>query len=398
MASLTTLFTAAALAAPGGGAATEAPRIADPHAGGGQVLLAGKVADKAGLPIAGPVSVSLMPRDIKTGESYPIVATGLAGADGRFVARVTDPKMLAKVAKKQNGWIETVTSADNAVSASSGLRSLQIKTSGDKLQIASRASVLAARSQGVLTPAATPTVDLAVVPPRVSADGGRRAKETRACPVTPLWKTIKSERQTKWTVIGELNNAHNDGTVAKFEYGRNGNTETTFGIATALNGASASISETNQVEDNARLQFPEFKRRLSRKMRTGFEYLKTTEKRECEATGVSDTRTTIRAVAWKSGTDTNVKQKGGLNRCRRDLPTYARGTSFTRDRNRAVRWDSGVDAFGVYLTTQSGFSQNVVVSYEFGKSKTYKYYLCGSDGGSSANRSGRITAGAVAKK
>jgi hypothetical protein len=68
---------------------------------------------------------------------------------------------------------------------------------------------------------------------------------------------------------------------------------------------------------------------------------------------------------------------------------------FLRKRNRAVRWTRGAAAFGVYLTTRSGFSENVTLEYRFGGRPRKRHYLCGPDGTSSPYEAGRVFSGAL---
>jgi hypothetical protein len=61
--------------------------------------------------------------------------------------------------------------------------------------------------------------------------------------------------------------------------------------------------------------------------------------------------------------------------------------------NRAVRWTVGVEAFGVALTSQSGFSKNVKLSYRFGGSGRKVHRVCGTDGKQAIWQSGRAFSG-----
>jgi hypothetical protein len=105
----------------------------------------------------------------------------------------------------------------------------------------------------------------------------------------------------------------------------------------------------------------------------------------------------IRATSWIGGTNSQLRQPGALDRCE---PRYLNGgfegtTGFHRTRNEAVRWTRGASAFGVYLTTRSGFSENVTLEYTFGGSVRKRHYLCGPDGRSSPYEAGRVYSGAV---
>ncbi len=363
------------------------------------VLVAGVVRDEAGAPVAGPVSVSVMPRDVEEGDTYPVVAQGIADADGRYEARVTDPITLQQIADRQNGWVETVTASDNAASASPGIRSIRVwEDESDRLQVTPGLEARRALGENAPVPAVTPTLDLTVAPPEAPAADGQRGAPTRACSVTPLWKVISREKAPAWTVVGELNNAYNDGTVGTFSYGRGGERSTSIGVAVSVSmgGASGgfSITDESTIANSARVTFAPFNRRLARKMRTQFLYLRTTEERKCRDTGVKDVRRTIRAIGWEGGTNTEVKQPEALDQCDRSVvgPYYG-GDTFIRDRTNAARYTVGANAFGVALTTQTSFSKNVTTEYRFGGRRSKKHYICGQDGRSPATTSGRIFSG-----
>lgn len=396
--SFLTPLLAAATVAGGGGNAEPAPSMPSWARSTGPVLIAGVVRDETGAPVAGPVSVSVMPRDVEVGDTYPVVAQGLAGADGRFEARVTNATTLAQIADRQNGWVETVTASDNALSASPGIRSIRVwKDQDQRLQVTPGDVARRAASDTAPVPAVTPTLDLTVAPP--AATGPERAAPSRACNVTPLWKVKSNDTTTGWAVVGELNNAYNDGTEAEFSYGRGGDRSTAFGIAVSVSRGSASgsfsITDEATVANSARVKFAPFQRRLARKMRTQFQFKRTVEERECPSTGVKDVRKTIRATGWWGGTDTAVKQPEALDKCDpRAVFGYGGGDEFMRDRTNAVRYTQGATAFGVSLTTQTSFSKNVTTEYRFGGRKGKKHYLCGQDGRTPATTAGRIFSGA----
>lgn len=388
---------AAATLTGGGGPADPAPTIPPSARPAGAVLIAGVVRDEHGAPVAGPVSVSVMPRDVETGDTYPVVAQGVADASGQFQATVTDAATLSAIANRQHGWVETITASDNAASASPGVRSIRVwEDDAGRMQITPQAVARRAATEGGAVPAVTPTLDLTVAAPIA---GGTARGGTRACNVTPLWKVKSTEMASNWATVGELNNAYNDGTKATFSYGRGGDRSTSFGIAVSVSYGSAagsySVTDEATISHSARVTFPEFNRRLARKMRTQFRYKRTIEERVCPNTGVKDVRKTVRATGWWGGTDTSVKQPEGLDKCDpRAVFGWEGGTKFMRDRNAAVRYTYGTEAFGVALSTQSGFSRNVTTEYAFGGRKAKKHYLCGPDGKTPATTAGRIFSGA----
>lgn len=392
---------AAATLTGGGGPADPAPTIPPSARPAGAVLIAGVVRDEHGAPVAGPVSVSVMPRDVETGDTYPVVAQGVADASGQFQATVTDAATLSAIADRQEGWVETVTTSDNAASVSSGVRSVRVWDDGGRLRVTPQ-SVARRAAENDVTPApVTPMVDLKVAPP--IAGGTVRTGKAPACHVTPLFKIVDEDVSTGWGVVGELNNAYNDGTSATFFYGRAGELTTSVGIAVALSKGKASgsfsIDDMATITKSASVEFPAFKRRLARKLRTGFRYKRTIEERSCPGRPETlERRTTVRAIAWNGGSNIDVKQPAALDQCNARVlknESYAGGTTFTRDRNEAATYIIGGEAFGVALRMQSGYSKNVVSKFSFGGRASKKHYLCGADGVSSATRSGRIFSGAA---
>jgi len=61
---------------------------------------------------------------------------------------------------------------------------------------------------------------------------------------------------------------------------------------------------------------------------------------------------------------------------------------------KALRRHGGASAFGVFLTTRSGFSEHVQTHQTFGGRRAKWHYLCGKDGTTSPYTAGRIASGA----
>lgn len=104
----------------------------------------------------------------------------------------------------------------------------------------------------------------------------------------------------------------------------------------------------------------------------------------------------ITATSWIGGNDDGTRQAEALDKCDRVLAsTWTAGAKFLRNRERAVRYNYGVEAFGVSLTTQSGFSEGVTIEYGFKGSPTKRHWLCGPDGRQSPYTAGRIFSGGL---
>jgi hypothetical protein len=144
------------------------------------------------------------------------------------------------------------------------------------------------------------------------------------------------------------------------------------------------------ISDEGRVGFPVFDRRLSRKLRTLFEYTKY----RIRASECAVWEPFIRATSWIGDTNITLKNKDGLDRCDpRHLIGSPGGGEFERIDGRAVRYRRAVDAFGVSLTAQSGYTHNVTLNFTWGGRKGKRHYICGDDGKQSPFTSGRVFTG-----
>jgi hypothetical protein len=104
--------------------------------------------------------------------------------------------------------------------------------------------------------------------------------------------------------------------------------------------------------------------------------------------------TEIRATSWLGGTDSKLKQNG-LNKC--DPAQLGKGfegeSEYKRESGEAVRFTRAVEAFGVNLTSRSGFSRAITLDYTFGGARSKEHYLCGPNGKQSPYESGRVFSG-----
>jgi hypothetical protein len=231
---------------------------------------------------------------------------------------------------------------------------------------------------------------------------GITIRATRAVPSHAYASQLgrcENERQQKkpvvtreLAVVGELNNAYNDGTRGKFTYSRNLTADTAFGIANSYDsGENWFITGEKHIGDRGTVTFPRAMRRYARRLKSQFEFTRyQVRNNTCAKWDIE-----IRATSWIGGTNSETRQKRTLDRCNRHaFEGFEGGAEFHRERTEAVRWNRGVQAFGVYLTTRSGFSENVTLDYAFGGPLRKKHYLCGQDGVSSAYTSGRVYSGA----
>jgi hypothetical protein len=196
-------------------------------------------------------------------------------------------------------------------------------------------------------------------------------------------------------VVGELNNAYNDGTSATFTYGRGGESATYFGVAyDDGSGNGFRIDSEKYAAHEGNTTFPTVRRRYARKMRSGFTF----EKRQARNNSCAVWDTYVLTTGWQGTQNVRQKQRGTLNRC---IPEafgnqgFLSGGRFATTTHEAVRWSRGVGVFGAQLTTRSGFDSKVKISYKFGGRNGKKHYLCGPDGRSSALSSGRVFSGSV---
>jgi hypothetical protein len=211
----------------------------------------------------------------------------------------------------------------------------------------------------------------------------------------PLVSTEVLGEDDAWTVIGELNNAYNDGTRAKFTYGTAQETSSYIGVATKLAGAvNFTIDGETYISDHGSVSDRQA-RRYARKIRSGFHYAHLKQVGYGFCTG--RTYDTVVATRFLGGKQTR-KQRGTLDKCVRDDPVgrlYESGGTFNRQVNNAVRWSGGVSIFGTGLTTRSGFNRDVQLDYAFEGPLDKAHYICGPDGTQSPMTAGRVFSGGL---
>jgi hypothetical protein len=339
------------------------------------VLVSGTLTDAAGMPAPGTIRVYAWPHS-GSAMTLPLVGTAQAGAGGEFTVVAADQRTLLEPAEQRDGWLDFTATAETISGRGEWtFTGFVTEARPGVARIASHAS----------TPRITIRATRSRALPRAAA-----ARSGRPC---------RNERQVtepkysrSLAVVGELNNAYSDGTLGRFTYGREHSADTEFGVAMSSDGGDTwFIGGENHVADYGSVTFPPATRRYARKLRTLFEFSHQAARNNTCA--VWDHY--IRATSWIGGTDTDLRQPGALNRC--DPRYLGKGfqskAEFFRERSEAVRWARGASAFGVYLTTQSGFSENVTLGYRFGGGPHKRHYLCGPDGRSSPYEAGRVFSG-----
>ena len=351
-------------------------------------LVTGQLTDDAGRPVIGPVVVHAWPKE--RGAPMPVVASAVANDRGDFTATITDPEQLSAVAADENGWVDFLAVSGTGRHTGQWAFTSRIARAGGTLRSVQVRDAIHSGGARAATAGRPPRI-------RLTLPRGRSLSSPVAGPasITGRCNDRNPERRdarsvSKWTVIGELNNAYSD-TRAVFHYGRHGHAETSIGVAISKdNEASFTISGETHVSKGGSIQFPMIKRRYARKLRTKFEYTR----EQIRVTPCSAWETHIRATDWLGGTDDAIKQPGTLNKCD---STWVGGTDQRGVDNKytghAVRWNRGVTVFGVHLTTKSGFSENVGLTYRYGTSRP-KYYLCGPDGKQGFAGAPRVFSGA----
>jgi|tagenome__1003787_1003787.scaffolds.fasta_scaffold20895324_2 hypothetical protein len=353
-------------------------------------LTSGVLTDKNGHPSAGTVAV--YPSPAKTGK-WPMLGSATAGADGRFSIEVADPSALGKYTRGSGrqrvgdytAWV-TLTDGSTGTWTFSGIvdgRGPATKViDPDALSTAGAASAAGGISAPFIR---VPARDKPLARGRASASAWPAPKDC------PLVSTEVVGDDDAWTVIGELNNAYNDGTQATFTYGTAQETSSYIGVATKLAGGEFSIDGETYIRDRGSVADSQA-RRYARKILSGFHYKRLKQVGYGFCTG--RTYYTVIATRFLGGKTTH-RQRGTLDKCARNVvgSRYDSGGQFHREVNTAVRWSAGVNVFGVGLTTRSGFDRDVQLDYAFKGPPDKAHYLCGPDGRQSPMIAGRVFSG-----
>jgi hypothetical protein len=342
------------------------------------VLTSGTLTDAAGLPAPGTVRVYAWPHSTRA-MTLALVGAARAGAGGEFTVVADDTEQLLQLARQRDGWLDFTAVAETMTGSGEWTFTGFVARTPAGVRATAR----------IASTAAEPRIAIRADRPRPLQAAASRSAE----PHCRNERQVTKPKHTRaLAVVGELNNAYDDGTRGRFTYGREHTADTEFGIAVSHDdGDTWFIGGENHVGDHGSATFPPAKRRYARKLRTLFEFSHQAARNNTCA--VFDHY--IRATSWIGGTNSDLRQPRALNRCEAAHLNggFEGGSVFHRARHEAVRWTRGAAAFGVYLTTQSGFSENVRLDYTFGGPVRKNHYLCGPDGRSSPYEAGRIFSG-----
>jgi hypothetical protein len=221
-------------------------------------LTRGVLRDASGQPSAGTVRVYAWPHH-KRPMSLPLLGEAQAGASGAFVVTAADDARLAKLAKQRHGWLDLI-----AVGETPGFQGRWAFTSfivGEQRAVKSVAPRDVTTTAGVARasgPTRSPDIRITAkrrLPPVVRAAQVGGEPPSNRC--RPEYQTLKPVSTQRWALVGELNNAYNDGTRAKFSYGREQTADTNFGVGVSSDsGGSFSIEGETHVADSGELTFP----------------------------------------------------------------------------------------------------------------------------------------------
>lgn len=364
--------------------AVAAGLIAAVPASAATTLTTGTLTDQAGNPTAGTVRVYAWPHSDQ-GMSLPLLGTAQAAPDGTFAVMASDEAKLAELARQRDGWLDFTAVADTPGHQGEWTFTGFVDAQAGQVRVATPSAV---HDGARISSVAAPVIRIrAKRQPRMMAAAAQRGR------CQDKREVSKPTTERDLALVGELNNAYNDGTWAQFTYARQGSAETHFGVAKidALGGIE--IGGQNAISDTGKVSFPAVRRRYARKQRSGFEF----RHQKARNNTCAVWEQVIRTTSWLGGDDDRQRQKGALDRCDPSaFPAgFRSGGTFYRDRNAAVRWTRAVAAFGVNLTAQSGFSKNVTLEYRWGGPPGKQHYLCGPDGRQSPMDAGRVFSGAL---
>jgi hypothetical protein len=318
----------------------------------------------------------------------PLLGTAQAGPDGRFAVSAVDDAQLLGLARARGGWLDLTAVGDTPGSQAQWGFTVFVDASPDGTARVSTPDAVSTSAETARIATAKPPI------PQIKLHANRSvpfalASQFGTCDTK--YRARKPVSTRSLAIVGELNNAYNDGTRGEFTYAREGSASTAFGIAANLQGTTWTISGETTITNKGSATFPPATKRYSRKLRTEFEFTKY----QTQASSCAVWETEIRATSWIGGTDSRIKQ-AGLDACdpHQLFRGWEGGATFHRQDNAAVRFTRGVEAFGVNLTSQSNFSKNIMLDYKFGGSLSKQHYLCGPDGKQSPYDSGRVFSGA----
>src|SRR4051794_24896677 len=210
--------------AAGLGLAIACSLIAAASAGAATQLTSGRLTDAQGRGTVGEVRVYAWPHHTKAMD-LPLLGVAHAAADGTFTVVAIDDRRLQRLAAQRDGFLDMTAVADTPGYQGERTWTSFVGPAGGRLHTVPAQSVRAgqARISSLASPA-----------PRINIRAARRlpirahSSQQPHCQVKRQVQPTQSPRSS--AIVGELNNAYNDGTVGTFLYGREHVAETDVGI------------------------------------------------------------------------------------------------------------------------------------------------------------------------
>ena len=214
--------------------------LAPARADASTVLASGTLTDASGLPAPGAVRVYAWPHSSRA-RKLPLAGTAQAGAGGQFTVFAGDTARLLELAAQRGGWLDFTAEAETASGRGEWTFTCFVARTRAGVRVASDDDAAATRAAAarVASPAREPRI-------AIRADRRSSLLATAARSRGPRCRNERQVTAPRYmrplAVVGELNNAYNDGTRGTFAYGREHSADTEFGVAMSSdNGSSWSI-------------------------------------------------------------------------------------------------------------------------------------------------------------
>ena len=200
---------------------------------GAAVLTTGQLTGPDGAAVSGTVRVYAWPHATKAME-LPLLGSATAAADGRFSVAASDDRALLRLARQRGGWLDFTAVADAAGRQGEWTFTGHVNDDAGVVRVVTPEDAApAARVARVAGFAPPPAIGLkaARTVPTIA-----RAAQTGRC--ENKREMTRAQVTHSLAVVGELNNAYNDGTWGRFTYGRGGSAETSIGVAASYGPVS----------------------------------------------------------------------------------------------------------------------------------------------------------------
>jgi hypothetical protein len=335
---------------------------------GAAPVVTGTLDGAAGNPAAGVVTVYAWPTG-RGKREMQVVGREVVGPSGRFAVGVSDPVAASSAIAPRDDWADFLVIGETADATGSTVMSAQM------------------RGGATATATAVRTVEHVVL----TADSPRpMVHASQSCP-PPVSTRLGGEKSDG--VIGEINNAYRD-TSASFAYGERADTTASVAFKPSGSGGWSLDGSVHRGTERENEISVTRNGRYSRKITSEFIVGRYRIVDPCRP---SENGQRLKVDRWAGGFKDGRRQTGTLNVCRPGV----KGTQdfdgfgyFRRDDGRATTWSAGIEAFGVSLTTRSGFSEWVRLRFDFPRRPVRTRYLCGG-GGVDVNHAQRIFSGAA---